>query len=241
MWQISFSHVMSGYIKGTFLQCFIIGVASGILFWILGIPNSGAFGCITGVLNIIPIFGPWIGGFVAGVGGIFTNVWVSLIALVGTICIQQFVYTFISPRIMSSSCNIHPALSLFALTIGAAIGGSMSGLTGSIVGMLLSIPAIAVIKSQFVYYFEKKTGVRLVSEKGVFFKGVPHDENDVNPMYDALSLSPKEIKEVERQEAIIDIVTGDRVPGFKHEPLSKKFKKINSEKKSEDNSDNNNL
>lgn len=32
MWKISFTHVMAGYIKGTFLQCLIIGVCAGILF-----------------------------------------------------------------------------------------------------------------------------------------------------------------------------------------------------------------
>lgn len=31
MWQVSCTHVMAGFIKGTFLQCFIIGVLSGIV------------------------------------------------------------------------------------------------------------------------------------------------------------------------------------------------------------------
>ena len=32
---------------------------------------------------------------------------------------------------------------------------------------------MAVAKSVFVYYFEKRTGRRIVSEDGVFFKGTP--------------------------------------------------------------------
>ena len=47
----------------------------------------------------------------------------------------------------------------------------MSGFTGSLVGMLASIPAVAVAKSVFVYYFEKRTGRQLVSADGVFFQG----------------------------------------------------------------------
>ena len=58
MWHYSFSHVMSGYIRGTFIQCAIIGVCSGILYFFLGIGNCAALGTLTGVLNIIPIVGP---------------------------------------------------------------------------------------------------------------------------------------------------------------------------------------
>lgn len=46
--------------------------------------------------------------------------------------------------------------------------------------MLASIPLVAVAKSVFVYYFEKKTGRHLVAEDGVFFKGVPSDNEEVN-------------------------------------------------------------
>lgn len=190
---------MAGYIRGTFIQCFIIGVLAGILFWILGIDNPGALGCITGVLNIIPIFGPWIGGAVAAIGGVFINPIIGIIALVGTICIQQFVYTFISPKIMSDSCNIHPALSLLALMVGGALGGAMSGVIGSLVGMLLSIPFVAVFKSLFVYYYEKRTGIRIVSQKGVFFKGYPLSETEANPFEDAISEKPKTMDKAKKK------------------------------------------
>lgn len=32
LWQVSCTHVMAGFIKGTFLQCFIIGFVSGVAF-----------------------------------------------------------------------------------------------------------------------------------------------------------------------------------------------------------------
>ena len=151
MLHITFTRVMGGYIKGTLLQCAIIGVACGILFAVLGIPNSMALGGITGILNIIPIIGPWLGGGLAAIVGIFVSPLVAVIAILGTIVIQQFVYTFISPKIMSDSVDIHPALTLIALMAGSALGGAMGGLPGSLVGMLASIPAVAVAKSVFVY------------------------------------------------------------------------------------------
>lgn len=185
----TFTRVMGGYIKGTLLQCAVIGVGCGIVFQVAGVPNAAVLGLITGVLNIIPIIGPWLGGALAAIAAIFVSPIVALIALVGTIVIQQLVYTFISPRIMANSVDIHPALTLLALMVGSALGGAMSGLMGSLVGMLASIPLVAVAKSVFVYYFEKRTGRHLVAEDGVFFKGTPSDESAVNPLADATSPS----------------------------------------------------
>ena len=203
MLHITFTRVMGGYIKGTLLQCAIIGVACGILFAVLGIPNSMALGGITGILNIIPIIGPWLGGGLAAIVGIFVSPLVAVIAILGTIVIQQFVYTFISPKIMSDSVDIHPALTLIALMAGSALGGAMGGLSGSLVGMLASIPAVAVAKSVFVYYFEKRTGRRLVSKDGVFFLGTPSSSEDgdaPNPIADATSPHPDGSAEFERAE-----------------------------------------
>lgn len=203
MLHITFTRVMGGYIKGTLLQCAIIGVACGILFAVLGIPNSMALGGITGILNIIPIIGPWLGGGLAAIVGIFVSPLVAVIAILGTIVIQQFVYTFISPKIMSDSVDIHPALTLIALMAGSALGGAMGGLPGSLVGMLASIPAVAVVKSVFVYYFEKRTGRRLVSKDGVFFLGTPSSSEDgdaPNPIADATSPHPDGSAEFERAE-----------------------------------------
>lgn len=203
MLHITFTRVMGGYIKGTLLQCAIIGVACGILFAVLGIPNSMALGGITGILNIIPIIGPWLGGGLAAIVGIFVSPLVAAIAILGTIVIQQFVYAFISPKIMSDSVDIHPALTLIALMAGSALGGAMGGLPGSLVGMLASIPAVAVAKSVFVYYFEKRTGRRLVSKDGVFFLGTPSSSEDgdaPNPIADATSPHPDGSAEFERAE-----------------------------------------
>ena len=203
MLHITFTRVMGGYIKGTLLQCAIIGVACGILFAVLGIPNSMALGGITGILNIIPIIGPWLGGGLAAIVGIFVSPLVAAIAILGTIVIQQFVYTFISPKIMSDSVDIHPALTLIALMADSALGGAMGGLPGSLVGMLASIPAVAVAKSVFVYYFEKRTGRRLVSKDGVFFLGTPSSSEDgdaPNPIADATSPHPDGSAEFERAE-----------------------------------------
>ncbi|CCY06577.1 predicted permease [Eggerthella sp. CAG:1427] len=178
------TRVMGGYIKGTLLQCLLIGVGCGIGYAVMGIPGAAALGVITGLLNIIPVIGPWLGGAVAALISLFVSPLIALISLIYTIVIQQVVYTFISPKIMGNSVDIHPALVILALMTGSALGFAVSGFLGSIVGMLVSIPAVAAAKSLFVYYFEKKTGRIIVSEDGVIFKGEPSG-SEANPVADA--------------------------------------------------------
>ena len=200
MLHVTFTRVMGGYIKGTLLQCAIIGVGCVVLFGVIGIPNYAALGGIAGLLNIIPIVGPWLGGALAAVVGVFVSPWIALVALLGTIAIQQIVYTFVSPKIMANSVDVHPALTLIALMAGSAIGGAMSGFTGSLVGMLASIPAVAVAKSVFVYYFEKRTGRQLVAKDRVFFQGTPADGDAVDPIADAIAPHPDVSAAFERGE-----------------------------------------
>lgn len=190
MLHLTVTRVMGGYLKATLIQCAIIGAGCGIMFAILGVPAPAALGTITGLLNIIPIVGPWLGGGLAFITSVVTSPIVGIISLVGTVVIQQVVYTFVSPKIMGESVDIHPAFTFLALMAGSGIGTAMGGLMGSLVGALLSIPLVAMIKSVFVYYFEKRTGRRIVSEDGVFFKGVASEDGKLDPMADATAPAP---------------------------------------------------
>ena len=186
---VTATRIMGGYLRATIVQCALIGVLCGILFTILGIPSAAAIAVITGLLNIIPIVGPWLGGALAFIVGVPSSPITAVIALLGTIVLQQLVYTFVSPKLMGDSVDIHPALTFIALMAGSGIGTAMAGLTGALVGALLSIPLVAMCKALFVYYFEKKTGRRIVAEDGVFFKGATGDD-EVNPIADATAPMP---------------------------------------------------
>ena len=190
MLHFTVTRVMAGYLKAMVVQCVIIGVGCGLLYWALGVPSPAALAVITGLLNIIPIIGPWLGGVLAFVASLTTSPIIGLVSLIGTIIIQQVVYTFVSPKIMGDSVDIHPALTFIALMAGSGIGTAMGGLTGALVGALLSIPLVAMAKSVFVYYFEKKTGRRIVAEDGVFFRGKPAEGEELDPIGDATAPMP---------------------------------------------------
>ena len=228
------SRVVGGFIKATLIYCTLIGIGCAIAFMIIGLPNAIALGAIVGLFNIIPVIGGWLGAAIPGIVGLFVSPWVALIALIVTVAIQTFIYTFVSPKLMADSVDAHPALVLLAMLLGLAVGGAMNGLVGSLVGMLASVPAAAALKAIFVYYFEKNTGRQIVSEDGVLFKGVPAavEDSDVNPLEDAAS----SLRGVKRQapvakprdgklSGIAKLIGGSAIDKEKAEDLTDKEKK----------------
>ena len=179
------TRAFGGYVRATGLQCLIIALGCTIGFTIIGVPNSIAIGIIAGLLNVIPVVGPWLGGAVAALAAASESPLVAVLALAVAVVIQQVVYTFVSPKIMADSVDVHPAIVILSLMVGYAVGMHMSGVVGALVGMFLAIPLAAIAKAFFVYYFEKSTGRRLVSPDGVFFKG-PGRSGKVDPERDAM-------------------------------------------------------
>src|SRR4029077_4437418 len=85
----------------------------------------------------IPVVG-WTSTFavIAGVGILNHSHWVWMAALLGIWrVIQDY---FVTPRIMGSHLKIHPLAAIFALLVGAEIGG--------IVGIYLAIPLMASVR-----------------------------------------------------------------------------------------------
>lgn len=177
------SRVAGGYIKGVCIASCCTGIIAGIGFLILRMPYAVVLALIIAIMNVIPYIGPWVGGAIAAIIGLFVSPLTAILAIAITVFAQQFTDTFITPRIMSSTVDIHPVLVIVALIAGGAVGG--------IAGMILAVPFTAAIKAVYVYYFEKKTGRQLVSANGAFFRDRGPETGQPNPVADAMdSIDP---------------------------------------------------
>ena len=156
------SRSMGGYMRGVFIMSIIDGSLSFLGFWMIGHPYAGLMGAIIGLLHPIPVVGPWVSSGFAALVALFTSPILALETIIVVVIVQNITDNLISPIVMQSAVKVHPVLSLVAIAIGANIGG--------VLGMTLSIPLSAAIKGVFVYYFEKRTGRQLVSDKGALFK-----------------------------------------------------------------------
>jgi predicted PurR-regulated permease PerM len=156
------SRSLGGYLKGILVAGTCSGLISGVAFTVIGMPYPALLGLFMGLMNFIPFVGPWIGAFTIGAIGLFVSPIAALLAIITAILGQMITDNLISPRVMASQVELHPAIILIVLFAGAALGG--------VFGMIVAIPLTASVKAVFVYYFEKNTGRRLMSPKGAFFK-----------------------------------------------------------------------
>jgi predicted PurR-regulated permease PerM len=105
-------------------------------------------GGIVGILNMVPYFGPFIGGVPAVLIALGDGWPKALWCLGALVLVQQLDSAIISPRIMGSLTGFSPAAVLIAIYAGATLGG--------IPGMLLALPAIMSIRTVFRVFVQQR-------------------------------------------------------------------------------------
>ena len=170
-----FSRVLGGFLRGTIIIALVIAVVSGIGYAIAGMPFAMVLGILMGLFSIVPYLGPVIATIVIGVLAVFSGPFTFFVSLAVSIVVPWIASSFISPKIMSSTVNLHPGIIMVAIIAGGALGG--------IAGMILAVPVTAAVKCLIVYFFEGITGRQLISCEGAVFAGNPTDV--IDPVADA--------------------------------------------------------
>lgn len=132
--------IIGRYFRALMIQIIAVATVASILLSIVGLKYSVAVGVFTGLANTIPYFGPLM-GFLAGtlVGVVQTGDFSLVLGVIIAMLLTQLADNVIfQPYIFSRAAQMHPLLILFAVLIGAQIGG--------IVGMLLAIPVMTIIR-----------------------------------------------------------------------------------------------
>lgn len=170
-----FSRVLGGYLRGTIITAILIAIVSGIGYAIAGLPFAVVLGIFMGLFSIIPYLGPIVATIVVALLALFSGPFAFVVSLIVSIAVPWAMSSFVSPKIMSSTVNLHPGIIMVAIIAGGALGG--------IAGMIFAIPVTAAAKCLLVYFFEAITGRQLVGKKGAVFAGSPTDV--IDPVADA--------------------------------------------------------
>ncbi len=160
----SFGTAIYGWAKATFICAAVNGIVCGVVFFVAGIPYSSILGVAIAILYIIPYIGPVIAYVLCGVVGLLVSPLTCVIAIIIFAVVHGIVVNIMSPKLMASTVNVHPAVTLVAILVGEALGG--------ILGMLLAVPVVAALQAIFVTFFEAHTGKSLYTEDGALFRKV---------------------------------------------------------------------
>jgi predicted PurR-regulated permease PerM len=147
--------VFSAYIRGQLVLIVIMSTLLYIPLSILKVPYALVIAVASGVLEILPIVGPWSAAGIAILATIFqTDVpfalsKIGLAALVGAIyfTLRQVEDHFIIPNVMGPLVRLHPAVVIFSILAGGALAGPF--------GLFVSIPIAAIIRILLGYFYHK--------------------------------------------------------------------------------------
>jgi len=134
---IEINRVFSGFIIGKIIDSLIIGVLCTMGMRIFSIPYPMPISVLVGVTNLIPYFGPFIGGIIGTLLILFVNPWKALLFVIFIIALQQFDGNVLGPKILGNTTGLSALWVVFSILL-------FGGLFGA-VGMLLGVPMFAVI------------------------------------------------------------------------------------------------
>jgi len=136
--EVSFiDRMFGGFIDGKILDSAIIGVLCYLGCTIFKFPNSLLVSAIVGITNVIPFFGPFIGGIPATllimIEDPVKGLWFGLFVL----ALQQLDGNVIGPAILGDRTGLSSFWVLFAIILCGGLWG--------IAGMVICVPMFAVI------------------------------------------------------------------------------------------------
>lgn len=150
--------MLTKYIRAQAILCGLSFAFYSIVMLILRFPHAIALGALGGALEFIPAVG-WMttAAVISSVGVVHHSHWIWMIALLVTWRVAQNYFTY--PKIMGRELEIHPLAAIFAVLVGAEVGG--------IVGIYLSVPVIAALRVIWRMYAAPEQSARRTHQRDV--------------------------------------------------------------------------
>ena len=181
----------SAAIRGKMVDSMLIGIICFCLLTILNLlswfnfPYPVLLAVIVGVTNVVPFFGPIVGGVITAVLVLFDNPRMVIPYAVLIVVLQQFDANYLDPRMVGGSIGLRPFWSITAVLLGSSILG--------VPGFILGPPVVA-----FVYEIVREWTDDKVRSKGMA------EEFGIDPVDSSLpnEFSPNDPYSTEKQNRL---------------------------------------
>jgi predicted PurR-regulated permease PerM len=128
---------LGAFVRGQALLIALVGTVLSVAFWAIGLPYFILVGAFAGLVEIVPVIGPFAAGAVAvGVG--LTESWqLAVVAAVVVLVVRLIEDYLIIPRVLGEAVGLSPLLVLVSVTaVGILFGGF---------AVILAVPLVAVL------------------------------------------------------------------------------------------------
>lgn len=134
------SLVYARYVRGMVYVMCIVAVLTGLGLFLLGIQHAIYLGLLAGFLTVVPYFGIFVSAAIPVFIALLTkdSLWYPA-GVIGVFLVVQFLEgNIITPKIMGDQVGLNPLMVIISIIIFGAIGG--------VLGMILTIPILALLK-----------------------------------------------------------------------------------------------
>ena len=136
--------ILISFVVQSLMESLLVGAMNAIVMLLFRMQYVGLISVVVGVTNLIPTFGPIIGGVIGAFVLVLVNPIHAVIFVLFTFALQFIDGYVIKPRLFGNSLGVSGLLILVA----GIVGGNMFG----ILGVLLAIPAAAILNFTYQDY-----------------------------------------------------------------------------------------
>jgi len=131
---------LGNYLRGKLVTTLVVAALSTVALWLLDVDSYLILGVVAGLANLIPYLGPVFATVLAVavsmLGGAPLRTGLAIIA--AFIVVQLIDNLVLNPLVVARNVKLHPVTVLLVVLIGGKFFG--------VLGMLLAIPAAAILK-----------------------------------------------------------------------------------------------
>ena len=146
------------YMAGQAVLCLVISIMALIAYALIGLPNALVLALIAGVMEAVPMLGPFLGAIPAGLVALSIAPEKLLWVILASTIIQQLENSLLVPRIMKKTVGVNPFVTLLALFAFGSLFG--------VVGALMAIPMAAIIQLVLNHFVFQPVSVELKASEG---------------------------------------------------------------------------
>ncbi|HCL89941.1 MAG TPA: hypothetical protein DHW70_01250 [Candidatus Atribacteria bacterium] len=141
-------YIVSGFIRGRIIVCFIVGTLIGIGLYFLNLKFALIIGIVSGVFNFVPYLGPIVGVVLALIFALGSPWWTLLMIVVLFVLVNQLEAIYLNPNILGKGLGLHPLTVILSMLICGQLLG--------ILGVLVAVPLAAILKVLFFRYLAQE-------------------------------------------------------------------------------------
>lgn len=133
--------MIRGFVLGNLIIAAILSIASGLFFWLMGLPYAAVMGPVSGFLSVVPYLGVLLGSLPPLLAGVAKyDTLAPLVAIVSAVVgLHIIAINVLYPKLVGSRVHLNPVVVTVALMFWGWLWGAM--------GLLLAVPITAGIKA----------------------------------------------------------------------------------------------